>query len=149
MDFLIECMDDLSMEQQKVCVLFSPTFYCQLTLKKKKKIYCYGFLFDYHDTCCLFQFQFYYRSLSRQQAQQAAWLQKRRYHTFLGWLLVVPVYTPSVLGGALRFFIKLFLLIYIYIYIKRKDNTYSTMLFHVSWFWGSLDREFFLCVVSD
>jgi hypothetical protein len=37
MDFLIECMDDLSMEQQKVCVLFSPTFYCQFTLKKKKK----------------------------------------------------------------------------------------------------------------
>jgi hypothetical protein len=64
--------------------------------------------------------------------------------------LVVPVYTPSVLGGAFLFFIKLFLLIYIYIYIyKRKDNTYSTMLFHVSWFWGSLDREFFLCVVSD
>jgi len=40
MDFLIECMDDLSMEQQK--------------------------------------FQFYYRSLSRQQSQQQAWLQKRR-----------------------------------------------------------------------
>lgn len=40
MEFLIECMDDLSMEQQK--------------------------------------FQFYYRSLSRQQAQQQAWLQKRR-----------------------------------------------------------------------
>ncbi|KAG8492979.1 hypothetical protein CXB51_012641 [Gossypium anomalum] len=39
-EFLIECMDDLSMEQQK--------------------------------------FQFYYRSLSRQQAQQQAWLQKRR-----------------------------------------------------------------------
>uniref|UniRef100_A0A5B6Z2S2 Eukaryotic translation initiation factor 3 subunit H n=1 Tax=Davidia involucrata TaxID=16924 RepID=A0A5B6Z2S2_DAVIN len=37
---LIECMDDLSMEQQK--------------------------------------FQFYYRNLSRQQAQQQAWLQKRR-----------------------------------------------------------------------
>ncbi|TYH55520.1 hypothetical protein ES332_D09G240700v1 [Gossypium tomentosum] len=40
MEFLIECMDDLSVEQQK--------------------------------------FQFYYRSLSRQQAQQQAWLQKRR-----------------------------------------------------------------------
>ncbi|CAA2957492.1 eukaryotic translation initiation factor 3 subunit H [Olea europaea subsp. europaea] len=40
MEFLIECMDDLSMEQQK--------------------------------------FQFYYRNLSRQQAQQQAWLQKRR-----------------------------------------------------------------------
>ncbi|KAH7522892.1 hypothetical protein JRO89_XSUnG0088600 [Xanthoceras sorbifolium] len=40
MEFLIECMDDLSMEQQK--------------------------------------FQFYYRSLTRQQAQQQAWLQKRR-----------------------------------------------------------------------
>ncbi|XP_072071400.1 eukaryotic translation initiation factor 3 subunit H-like isoform X2 [Arachis hypogaea] len=40
MEFLIECMDDLSLEQQK--------------------------------------FQFYYRSLSRQQAQQQAWLQKRR-----------------------------------------------------------------------
>ncbi|XP_022761780.1 eukaryotic translation initiation factor 3 subunit H isoform X2 [Durio zibethinus] len=40
MEFLIECMDDLSMEQQK--------------------------------------FQFYNRSLSRQQAQQQAWLQKRR-----------------------------------------------------------------------
>ncbi|XWS13289.1 hypothetical protein CRYUN_Cryun36dG0024700 [Craigia yunnanensis] len=40
MEFLIECMDDLSMEQQK--------------------------------------FQFYYRSLSRQQAQQQAWFQKRR-----------------------------------------------------------------------
>ncbi|XP_022734945.1 eukaryotic translation initiation factor 3 subunit H-like isoform X2 [Durio zibethinus] len=40
MEFLIECMDDLSMEQQK--------------------------------------FQFYYRSLSRQQVQQQAWLQKRR-----------------------------------------------------------------------
>ncbi|KAK9991349.1 hypothetical protein SO802_026334 [Lithocarpus litseifolius] len=40
MEFLIECMDDLSMEQQK--------------------------------------FQFYYRSLSRQQSQQQAWLQKRR-----------------------------------------------------------------------
>ena len=39
MEFLIECMDDLSLEQQK--------------------------------------FQFYYRSLSRQQAQQQAWLQKR------------------------------------------------------------------------
>ncbi|KAL9297411.1 hypothetical protein ACSQ67_023307 [Phaseolus vulgaris] len=39
-EFLIECMDDLSLEQQK--------------------------------------FQFYYRSLSRQQAQQQAWLQKRR-----------------------------------------------------------------------
>ncbi|KAK4387970.1 Eukaryotic translation initiation factor 3 subunit H [Sesamum angolense] len=39
-EFLIECMDDLSMEQQK--------------------------------------FQFYYRNLSRQQAQQQAWLQKRR-----------------------------------------------------------------------
>jgi hypothetical protein len=41
MDFLIECMDDLSMEQQKVCVLFSQTFYS------------YGFLFDYHDTWSL------------------------------------------------------------------------------------------------
>uniref|UniRef100_A0A251TIE6 Eukaryotic translation initiation factor 3 subunit H n=6 Tax=asterids TaxID=71274 RepID=A0A251TIE6_HELAN len=40
MEFLIECMDDLSMEQQK--------------------------------------FQFYYRNLSRQQAQQQTWLQKRR-----------------------------------------------------------------------
>ncbi|KAF2300570.1 hypothetical protein GH714_014069 [Hevea brasiliensis] len=39
-EFLIECMDELSMEQQK--------------------------------------FQFYYRNLSRQQAQQQAWLQKRR-----------------------------------------------------------------------
>ncbi|KAI3942801.1 hypothetical protein MKW92_000643 [Papaver armeniacum] len=39
-EFLIDCMDDLSMEQQK--------------------------------------FQFYYRNLSRQQAQQQAWLQKRR-----------------------------------------------------------------------
>ncbi|CAK9170623.1 unnamed protein product [Ilex paraguariensis] len=39
-EFLIECMDDLSMEQQK--------------------------------------FQYYYRNLSRQQAQQQAWLQKRR-----------------------------------------------------------------------
>lgn len=40
LEFLIECMDDLSMEQQK--------------------------------------FQYYYRNLSRQQAQQQAWLQKRR-----------------------------------------------------------------------
>ncbi|CAN6462761.1 unnamed protein product [Victoria cruziana] len=40
LEFLIECMDDLSMEQQK--------------------------------------FQFYYRNLSRQQAQQQAWIQKRR-----------------------------------------------------------------------
>ncbi|KAH9649394.1 eukaryotic translation initiation factor 3 subunit H [Citrus sinensis] len=40
MEFLIECMDDLSVEQQK--------------------------------------FQFYYRSLTRQQAQQQSWLQKRR-----------------------------------------------------------------------
>uniref|UniRef100_A0A803LTE2 MPN domain-containing protein n=1 Tax=Chenopodium quinoa TaxID=63459 RepID=A0A803LTE2_CHEQI len=40
LEFLVECMDDLSMEQQK--------------------------------------FQFYYRNLSRQQAQQQAWLQKRR-----------------------------------------------------------------------
>ncbi|RID48695.1 hypothetical protein BRARA_I05192 [Brassica rapa] len=40
MEFLIKCMDDLSMEQQK--------------------------------------FQYYYRNLSRQQAQQQAWLQKRR-----------------------------------------------------------------------
>jgi translation initiation factor 3 subunit H len=40
MEFLIECMDDLSVEQQKL--------------------------------------QFHYRSLSRQQAQQQAWLQKRR-----------------------------------------------------------------------
>ncbi|TQD69638.1 hypothetical protein C1H46_044829 [Malus baccata] len=40
MEFLIECMDDLSMEQQK--------------------------------------FQYYYRNLSRQQAQQQAWIQKRR-----------------------------------------------------------------------
>nr|GEU95031.1 eukaryotic translation initiation factor 3 subunit H [Tanacetum cinerariifolium] len=40
MEFLIECMDDLSIEQQK--------------------------------------FQFYYRNLSRQQAQQQTWLQKRR-----------------------------------------------------------------------
>ncbi|KAI3798527.1 hypothetical protein L1987_33804 [Smallanthus sonchifolius] len=40
MEFLIDCMDDLSMEQQK--------------------------------------FQFYYRNLSRQQAQQQTWLQKRR-----------------------------------------------------------------------
>ncbi|KAM5569864.1 eukaryotic translation initiation factor 3 subunit H [Rosa sericea] len=40
MEFLIECMDDLSMEQQK--------------------------------------FQYYYRNVSRQQAQQQAWLQKRR-----------------------------------------------------------------------
>ncbi|KAB5527570.1 hypothetical protein DKX38_021417 [Salix brachista] len=39
-EFLIECMDDLSIEQQK--------------------------------------FQYYYRNLSRQQAQQQAWLQKRR-----------------------------------------------------------------------
>ncbi|KAG6419859.1 hypothetical protein SASPL_116371 [Salvia splendens] len=39
-EFLIECMDDLSMEQQK--------------------------------------FQFYYRNLSRQEAQKQAWLQKRR-----------------------------------------------------------------------
>jgi len=39
-EFLIECMDDLSMEQQK--------------------------------------FQFYYRNLSRQQAQQQAFIQKRR-----------------------------------------------------------------------
>ncbi|KAL6571312.1 Eukaryotic translation initiation factor 3 subunit H [Orobanche hederae] len=39
-EFLIECMDDLSMEQQK--------------------------------------FQYYYRNLSRQQAQQQTWLQKRR-----------------------------------------------------------------------
>ncbi|EPS72035.1 hypothetical protein M569_02724 [Genlisea aurea] len=39
-EFLIDCMDDLSMEQQK--------------------------------------FQYYYRNLSRQQAQQQAWLQKRR-----------------------------------------------------------------------
>ncbi|KAL8101437.1 hypothetical protein AgCh_033363 [Apium graveolens] len=39
-EFLIECMDDLSMEQQK--------------------------------------FQYYYRNLSRQQAQQQSWLQKRR-----------------------------------------------------------------------
>lgn len=28
------------------------------------------------------QFQFYYRNLSRQQAQQQAWLQKRRYSSF-------------------------------------------------------------------
>ncbi|CAN6901702.1 unnamed protein product, partial [Brassica oleracea] len=40
MEFLIKCMDDLSMEQQK--------------------------------------FQYYYLNLSRQQAQQQAWLQKRR-----------------------------------------------------------------------
>lgn len=40
LEFLIECMDDLSMEQQR--------------------------------------FQYYYRNLSRQQAQQQAWLQKRR-----------------------------------------------------------------------
>ncbi|KAL3724475.1 hypothetical protein ACJRO7_029619 [Eucalyptus globulus] len=40
MEFLIECMDDLSVEQQK--------------------------------------FQYYYRNVSRQQAQQQAWLQKRR-----------------------------------------------------------------------
>ncbi|XP_076919405.1 eukaryotic translation initiation factor 3 subunit H-like isoform X1 [Bidens hawaiensis] len=40
MEFLIACMDELSMEQQK--------------------------------------FQFYYRNLSRQQAQQQTWLQKRR-----------------------------------------------------------------------
>ncbi|PNX92556.1 eukaryotic translation initiation factor 3 subunit h-like protein, partial [Trifolium pratense] len=40
MEFLIECMDDLSVEQQKL--------------------------------------QYHYRSLSRQQAQQQAWLQKRR-----------------------------------------------------------------------
>lgn len=40
LEFLIECMDDLSMEQQK--------------------------------------FQYYARNVSRQQAQQAAWLQKRR-----------------------------------------------------------------------
>ncbi|GJX56352.1 eukaryotic translation initiation factor 3 subunit H [Tanacetum coccineum] len=40
MEFLIECMDDLSVEQQK--------------------------------------FQLYYRNLSRQQAQQQTWLQKRR-----------------------------------------------------------------------
>ncbi|KAL8514996.1 hypothetical protein ACS0TY_013907 [Phlomoides rotata] len=39
-EFLIECMDDLSMEQQK--------------------------------------FLFYYRNLSRQQAQQQAWYQKRK-----------------------------------------------------------------------
>eukprot|EP00252_Welwitschia_mirabilis_P014640 TRINITY_DN3220_c0_g1_i1.p1 TRINITY_DN3220_c0_g1~~TRINITY_DN3220_c0_g1_i1.p1 ORF type:complete len:344 (-),score=60.94 TRINITY_DN3220_c0_g1_i1:440-1471(-) len=39
-EFLIECMDDLTVEQQK--------------------------------------FQYYYRNLSRQQAQQQAWLQKRR-----------------------------------------------------------------------
>uniref|UniRef100_A0A1D1XP85 Eukaryotic translation initiation factor 3 subunit H n=1 Tax=Anthurium amnicola TaxID=1678845 RepID=A0A1D1XP85_9ARAE len=40
MEFLIECMEDLTVEQQK--------------------------------------FQYYYRNLSRQQAQQQAWLQKRR-----------------------------------------------------------------------
>ncbi|KAF4378432.1 hypothetical protein F8388_021626 [Cannabis sativa] len=91
MEFLIECMDDLSMEQQKVCSPLSLSLY----------IYIYIYLYLYlshslshthththtvygnfrwlHNMMSIFlQFQFYYRSLSRQQSQQQAWLQKRR-----------------------------------------------------------------------
>ncbi|KAG6750024.1 hypothetical protein POTOM_047102 [Populus tomentosa] len=64
-EFLIECMDDLSMEQQK--------------------------------------FQYYYRNLSRQQAQQQAWLQKRSwdfYWSFGCVLALDTVFLLSWLNGA-------------------------------------------------
>lgn len=67
-EFLIECMDDLSMEQQKVSfILF---LFIQLL--------CIYFFRPINIKPPSFQFQFYYRNLSRQQAQQQAWLQKRR-----------------------------------------------------------------------
>lgn len=44
------------------------------------RVFSFFLIFEYILTkFLLFQFQFHYRSLSRQQAQQQAWLQKRRY----------------------------------------------------------------------
>lgn len=81
MEFLIECMDDLSMEQQKVGFFFWGILILWFN-EMTKFLLC-------------FQFQFYYRNLSRQQSQQQAWLQKRRYSNF--WMHLYGMYVQIFL----------------------------------------------------